>query len=171
MAESDAHALAIRIAERVAPDEVDIAPDVLDAAIRGGREWEELLRQRRTPLVGGIGPDTTAGLLLIVFDWLRQNGPTLLGCISSGLNIILLLRQVAGGGAKSPEATTARPPDTQAAIASLEVSILALQKRLTTQGQSQQQAAAITQGLLEELEAALTTTREVVERLERRTPP
>ena len=165
------HTLAARSGHPIPPDEVHIPPAVLDAAIRGGREWERLLRPRASQMVGGIGADTAAGLVHVVFEWLRQNGQTLLTCLSSGVSILVGLRQLAGGGAKSPEAVAPQPSDTQGAIASLEASIAVLRDRLAAQGQSPQQAAVIVRDLLEELEAEPATTREVVERLERRTRP
>ena len=154
----DAHALAVRIAHRIAPDEVDIAPAVLDAALRGGREWEKLLRPRRGSLVGGIGAESAAGVLHIAFDWLRQHGPTLLDCASAGVTILLGVREVAGS-------TKKRPADTQALVERLEAATAALRDRLAAQGEPPERAAAMTQELLGELDAAPAATRDVVERL------
>jgi len=169
---NDAHALAVRIAHRIAPDEVDIAPAVLDAALRGGREWEKLLRPRRSSLVGGIGAESAAGVLHIAFDWLRQYGPTLLDCASAGITILLGIRELAGPTKTRPEATAAQPPpDTQALIESLEAATAVLRDRLVAQGGPPRRAAAMTQELLEELDAVPAATRGAVERLSKRGRP
>lgn len=67
--------VALKIAEEAAPDEIDLAPIMVQAFIQGGQEKEELFKREQGSLTGGFGP----GGLIAIFPWilktLAKNGP------------------------------------------------------------------------------------------------
>jgi len=48
--------VSIRLAERVAPDEVELAPSIAEAAAQGGKEWDNLIKPFGGAMHGGILP-------------------------------------------------------------------------------------------------------------------
>jgi hypothetical protein len=90
----DALAFALRLAERVAPDEVELAPAMVTAAAEGGPDWRRLLDDRARPLHGGVIPELDPGTLLPLLDALRQAAPTLLqGLLISGAATLTIVRE------------------------------------------------------------------------------
>jgi hypothetical protein len=75
---------AVKIAEAAVPDEVDLAPIVMQAFLQKGRERQELFRQAQGDVVGGFG----AGELQAIFPWILQGiaaaAPILYTAITSG---------------------------------------------------------------------------------------
>jgi len=59
----------VRIAEDVAPDEVDLAPVMARAYVAGGAARKDLFRQTRGNASGGFG----AGQVTAVFPWVLQS--------------------------------------------------------------------------------------------------
>jgi hypothetical protein len=53
-------AWAVKIAEEVAPDEVDLAPVMAHAFVSGGKDKEELFRRQGGPVQGAFGPEYQA---------------------------------------------------------------------------------------------------------------
>lgn len=68
-------AIALKIAEAAAPDEIDLAPLMVQAFIQDGPEKEELFKREQGSLAGGFGP----GGFMAIFPWilkgLGQHGP------------------------------------------------------------------------------------------------
>ena len=59
---------AMKIAEEVAPDEVDLAPFVVQAFINGGRERDDLFQEAQGGTLGAFGAGDVAALL----PWILQ---------------------------------------------------------------------------------------------------
>jgi hypothetical protein len=71
---------AIRIAEEVAPDEVDLAPVMARAFVRGGRDRKDLFRQPKESVPGAFGPELVTALFPLILETIEdvQNaGPAL----------------------------------------------------------------------------------------------
>jgi hypothetical protein len=67
----------MKIAEEIAPDEVDLAPDIAEAYISGGKDREDLFRQEGT-VQGAFGAGVDMALLPNVLDSIANIGPSLL---------------------------------------------------------------------------------------------
>jgi hypothetical protein len=67
----------IRIAEEAAPDEVDLAPIMAQAYIRGGKEREELLRQSGGGVHGAFGAEIAIALFPAILSAIEVVGPHL----------------------------------------------------------------------------------------------
>jgi hypothetical protein len=48
--------MAVRLAERIAPDEVELAPAIAEAALKGGREWQAVISPSSGAMLGGAVP-------------------------------------------------------------------------------------------------------------------
>ena len=85
------HALAVRIAEKVAPEEVDLAPAIIDAALEGGKQWQDLLKPVKEPELGGIFGGLEAGDLAAIVEMLRLLGDILKKVCSLGSDTLSIL--------------------------------------------------------------------------------
>jgi hypothetical protein len=70
---------ALRIAEEVAPDEVDLAPAMVQAFVRGGRDRRDLFRQPRESVPGAFGPELVIVLFPLILETIEKVGPALMG--------------------------------------------------------------------------------------------
>jgi hypothetical protein len=81
-------AWAVKIAEEVAPDEIDLAPVMTQGFINGGKEREELFRRPQAGVHGAFGP----GEGVVLFPWLLQAiaeaGPLLSSILASATGVI-----------------------------------------------------------------------------------
>lgn len=67
----DIYKTAVRIAEKVAPDEVDLAPSIIEAIIEGGRKVKTLQRRTHGPKLGGFLGSIEGGNLFQVMEALH----------------------------------------------------------------------------------------------------
>ena len=72
----------MKLAEEIAPDEVDLAPDMVDAYISGGREREDLFRQEGT-VQGAFGAGVDLALVPLVLDSIAHVGPGLVSFLQN----------------------------------------------------------------------------------------
>jgi hypothetical protein len=70
----------VRLAREVAPDEVDLAPELADAFLSGGAERKRLLGPA-AGTIGGFGPGTIVLILPLVFLALTSAAPDLLSLL------------------------------------------------------------------------------------------
>src|SRR5215208_510146 len=69
---------ASRIADEVAPDEVDLAPAMVQAFVRGGRDRRDLFRQPKESVPGAFGPELVIVLIPLILKTIEKVGPALL---------------------------------------------------------------------------------------------
>jgi hypothetical protein len=111
--------VAERIAQRVAPEEIDSAADLARAAVAGGRAWKRLQIQRGDATFGGFGHELVSDLLPI-FGGLKDAAADLapfMAVAASGMTVAVHLRtliekvrtpatqrpEVVSGGTRSEE--------------------------------------------------------------------
>jgi hypothetical protein len=74
----------VKIAEAVAPFEIDLAPIMAQAFVRGGKDRKELFYKGKGDTLGGFG----AGEVMAIFPWILQSitvaAPFLLTILTSG---------------------------------------------------------------------------------------
>jgi hypothetical protein len=70
-------AWAVKIAEEVAPDEVDLAPVMAHAFVSGGKDKEELFRRQGGPVQGAFGPEFATAIFPGILLAIQQFGPEL----------------------------------------------------------------------------------------------
>jgi hypothetical protein len=84
-------AVALKIAEEATPDEIDLAPTMVQAFIQGGKEKAELFKREQGSVVGGFGP----GGLIALFPWilkaLAQNGPFIYQLLTTDVSDLVSL--------------------------------------------------------------------------------
>lgn len=91
------HELAIKIAQEIAPDEVDLAPAIIDAALKGGKQWDSLLKPAKGPELGGVFGGIEGGNLPLVIETIRICSSILASLLSIGaatLSIKISLRSI-----------------------------------------------------------------------------
>lgn len=88
----------VKVAREVAPAEEDLAPELADAFVQGGRAKRDLF-SRSGSLVGGFAAGETLALLPVVYQAVSTAAPVLvavltakplvdfLGCIKTGLTV------------------------------------------------------------------------------------
>jgi mannitol-specific phosphotransferase system IIBC component len=74
-----------KIVEEVAPDEVDLAPLMVQAFIQGGEERKELFRQAKGGEVGAFGPGDITALFPYVLQGIAVAAPVLYSVLTSGV--------------------------------------------------------------------------------------
>jgi hypothetical protein len=114
-------AWALRLAEAVAPDEIDLAPAMVDAFVAGGRARRQLFPQSG-PLQGGVIAGDVQLVVPTVLVALQAAGPWLLealaspavsnitGAIKNGLGIIELREKAARHAADARSQTVPGDP-------------------------------------------------------------
>jgi hypothetical protein len=70
-------AWAVKIAEEVAPDEVDLAPVMAHTFVSGGKDKEELFRRQGGPVQGAFGPEFATAIFPGILLAIQQFGPEL----------------------------------------------------------------------------------------------
>ncbi len=84
-------AIALKLAEDAVPDEVDLAPIMVQAFVEGGKEREELFKREQGSVVGGFG----SGGLIALFPWIlkaiAQNGPFLYELLTTDVSDLVSL--------------------------------------------------------------------------------
>jgi hypothetical protein len=71
----------LKIAEQTVPDEIDLAPVMVQAFIAGGKAREDLFRQEENGTLGGFG----AGAVLAIFPWILNTISAVAPILSSML--------------------------------------------------------------------------------------
>lgn len=74
-----------KIAEEVAPDEVDLAPLIAQAFIQGGEERKELFRQAKGGELGAFGPGDIAALFPWILQGIAVTASVLYSVLTSGV--------------------------------------------------------------------------------------
>ncbi|HET6469724.1 MAG TPA: hypothetical protein VFG43_15225 [Geminicoccaceae bacterium] len=140
------------LAERIAPDEIDLAPAVLQAAEDGGRAWQELLRPARGAVFGGVTGGGEVTLIAIVTDAFMVAKPVLtqlLGMLQHAANIA----GVAGGLIAVREYLDRRPQsggELPAPVRErLEQAMALMRHRLVELGLGEERAERLTREVLE----------------------
>lgn len=87
---------AMKIAQKVAPDEIDQAPFVAEDFVKGGRARKDLFRQAKGGVLGGFGAAEISFLLPWVFHALAVAAPFLYGVLASGAttNAITIVKEI-----------------------------------------------------------------------------
>jgi len=65
---------AVELAERIFPDEVDLVPDIFEAASVGGPEWNKLLEKRTGTVFGGATGFLCTANFPQALGWCRESG-------------------------------------------------------------------------------------------------
>ena len=153
---NEAFDLAVRVAECVAPDEVDLVPVLLEAATKRGVAWEALLKPERRSRLGGFGGELGATVMPIILECLKGVGiyiqPTI-QTVGAAFAIAHVLRQ--WRGTASP-AGTGQQPDT--GLADLRATLERLREQLQQRGQTPQQATETVDTVLDTLNQAPQAT-------------
>lgn len=83
--------MSLKLAEDAVPDEVDLAPIMVQAFVEGGKEREELFKQEQGSVVGGFSP----GGLIALFPWilraLAQHGPSIYKLLTTDVSDLISL--------------------------------------------------------------------------------
>jgi hypothetical protein len=74
---------ATELAESAVPYEVDLAPDIVDAYLKGGESREELFQQTDTSIAGGWGPGGAVALLPWILNGVAVAAKWILSLLSS----------------------------------------------------------------------------------------
>lgn len=85
------HKFTIVLAERVAPDEVDVAPAIADAAAEGGPAWEQVRRVESGPVFGGAIDSIEPGTLVAVFGAIRAGWDIFAAVCERGAELAAIL--------------------------------------------------------------------------------
>jgi hypothetical protein len=148
---------ATKIAEEATPDEVDLAPIMAHAFIRGGRDREEMFRRSKDAVPGGFGPEFGVALfpeILATIQHLQDVGPTLsefftstkdawagASSFMSALNILLTI----GNRADRKEQAEALPDDPYGPLKNV---LASMSQELQDSGVSPEKADLITYRVL-----------------------
>ena len=144
---------AIRIAEEVAPDEVDLAPTMARAFIRGGKDKRDLFRRSKDAVPGAFGAELGMALfpqILEALQYVQDVGPALSEFFTStkdawagansfigALNVLLTI----GSRHERKSVEEALPDDPYGPLKSV---IAVMSKELQSSGLSSEQADLIT---------------------------
>ena len=74
----------LKLAEEVAPDEIDLAPIMAQAFVNGGKAREELFQQAATGALGGFGLGEVAAIFPVVLKSLAGAAPVLSAMLTIG---------------------------------------------------------------------------------------
>ena len=137
-------AVALRIAEEAVPDEVDLAPAMAIAFIRGGQDREELFRKEQGSQVGGFGSGGLVALFPIILKALSQHALSVYKFLTTdAANLIGLLNNLLDlpSKLKREETIKALPKDAYEPLATV---INVISYELEASGLPPQQADLIT---------------------------
>jgi hypothetical protein len=76
-------AWSVRIAQAVAPDEIDLAPEMARAFLSGGKDRAELFNTSESGSLGGFGAGDVAVIFPIVLKWIVSAGGLLITFLSA----------------------------------------------------------------------------------------
>ena len=133
-----AHDLVQRLAERIAADEAEIAPDLLDGYLAGERNDPS----GGEPVLGGFDVGSSFSLVLAALDALRSNAElitTLLGLGSAAAGLVVNVLTIRTSWNK-PKAAAAAPAE---AAKSLLQALDAIERQLAQSGVPADQATEI----------------------------
>lgn len=85
------YASAIRIAEKVVPDEVDLAPAIIDSALAGGRQWKDLLQPVQGSELGGVFGGIEGGDLVAVINAIQESTSILANLLSMSSAVLSVI--------------------------------------------------------------------------------
>ena len=131
-----AHALVQRLAERIADDEVEIAPDLLDGYLAGERNDPAAAE----PVLGGFDVASGYSIILAVLDGLRANADlisTVLGVGSAATGLLVNVISIRTALARKP----AGAPDE--AARTLLSALDSIERRLSASGVPAEKAPEI----------------------------
>lgn len=89
---------ATRLAEAVAPDEIDLAPFIVEAYIEGGARRAKLFEQSGRGIAGGIGAGGSAAILAWVLQGIVASAQWLYSILSSEgtSNFLAVIKELLG---------------------------------------------------------------------------
>ncbi len=135
-------AVATRIAQRVAPEEIDVAVDIARAAVAGGRTWTRLKDQRLDATFGGFGGELWS-ILMPIFIGVKEAAVYLgpfMSVAASGMTVAVhrrtLIEKRLPSTTQQPDAAPGRLPVEQLAVEAHR----RLSERLVSHGLDQAQA-------------------------------
>jgi hypothetical protein len=141
---------ATRIAEEVAPDEIDLAPSMVHAFVRGGKDKKDIFRRSRDNVPGAFGIELGMALLPLILEAIKYVGPMLSEFFTNtkdawagansfigALNVLLTI----GSRAERKKVEEALPNDP---YGHLKTVVAVMSKELRSSGLSSEQADLIT---------------------------
>ena len=158
----DVHEVAVRIAQNTAPDEVDLAPSIVQAMLEGGDQLEDLKSRSRGPTLGGFtGGVEVAGDLFQILQCVASCAAILSSVFalkSHRLSIRVQSRTLYEHEQRADETKNSQtPPDTEQTV---EAAISSLAHQLQSNGIASDRANEISRltlaALLENPEASQT---------------
>ena len=157
---------AILLAERVAPDEIDVAPALAQAAAEGGAQWQAARAGESGSMLGGSGLETYATLFGQVLEVIKVQGGTVTTLWALGsmtLQIVGYLRAQIGNWREGSTAPTISEAARQQADGAVDI----LAKALIERGVPVGRAAEISRWVLVTLLEDPTRGQAFVEALRR----
>lgn len=79
---------AIAFLERLAGDEIDLVPTVLEAAETGGAAWQDLVRPAPSAMLGGVAEVGDPGLLALAVELLQTSWPAIAGAVREAAQVL-----------------------------------------------------------------------------------
>lgn len=160
---------AMKLAEEVASDEVDLAPAITDAFIKGGKDRKELFETAKGGTLGAFGPGEMLIIFPLVLQGVARAAPALMSLFSSGsLNQLL---EAVKNALDLKERFQHKPTDPLPPAleqASLRQSLTTISNTLSASGLSQDQADLLTfrvlRAFLEQPQSAMPFIQKVAEK-------
>ncbi len=83
-----------KLAREVAPDEIDLAPLMTDAFLRGGKDRKELFQQTKGGMIGAFNPVDSLIIFPLVLQSIFTAAPMLYSALTSGAinNFVSLIK-------------------------------------------------------------------------------
>lgn len=135
---------AIKIAEIAAPDEIDLAPFVVEAFIEGGKSRAKLLNLSGSSVAGGFGIGGGEAILPLIFQGIVQSAKWLLFILTSEKtsNFLEIIKKILDLHISNPQKKLPSVPDNPSEPIKRIIEVMSTE--LKKGGMSEDQASATT---------------------------